>query len=242
MRNVLEHAVLVVVIVLLVFSISGYYGEQREETGEVTYTPDYSTTLFLPAVDQSGNGVHVSLIVETKNGRDRILTNIDKLVFWTDTQGSIQTAKSVAKNITGVDTNDIDIIYTIEGNNATLVGGPSAGAGLTIATISVLKQKPLRKDVMITGTIEKNRTIGKVGGIEEKAKAAKEAGVSIFLIPEGALGETKTKVVESCERTEKVTYCETAYKEVEFNLSREVGIEVKEIKTIEEAMEYFDLV
>ena len=54
------------------------------------------------AVDQNGKGVSTPLVVEVKPGTGEALTNIDKLLFWTDTQQSIQTAKAVAENITGI--------------------------------------------------------------------------------------------------------------------------------------------
>lgn len=231
--------ILLLVIALIVFSAAKYL--KTEQIRQPTYLPNYSTILSLPAIDDNGKGVSVRLTVETKDGEDRILTNIDKLLFWVDTQESIQTAKSVAKNLTGISTSAIDIIYTLEGNNATLVGGPSAGAALTVATVSALEQKPLNMSVAITGTIEGNGTIGKVGGIEQKAMAAKEAGAKLLLIPENTTEKTKLKPVETCEKDGLSVYCEVVYKEMEFDLSKEIGIEIKEIKDIEEALRYFNL-
>src|SRR3990170_6224392 len=120
--------------------------------------------ILLPAVDDEGNGLVTPLKVEVRAGNGRILTNIDKLLFWVDTQFSIRTAKSVAEDYTRINTSKFDLIYTIESSEATVIGGPSAGAALTVATIAALQNKSLNPNVMITGTIELDGSIGKVGG------------------------------------------------------------------------------
>ena len=63
--------------------------------------------------------------------------------------------------------------------------GPSAGAALTIATIAALKHDSIRSDVVITGTINADGTIGQIGGVLEKAQAAKDIGAKLFLVPVG---------------------------------------------------------
>ena len=226
-----------IVLLLVLFSAANYLDREVQES---TYSPNYSTSILLPAVDQEGEGVAASLTVETKNGENRILTNIDKLIFWIDTQESIQTAKTVAKNITNIETYNIDIIYSIDANNADVVGGPSAGAALTVATVSVLKQEPLDQSIMITGTIDKNGSIGKVGGIDQKARAAKKLGAELLLVPKSSLNETKLQAVETCEEGE-VLYCETSYQEIEINYEQEADIKIKEVENIEEALKYFNL-
>ncbi len=196
-------------------------------------------TIIVPAVDNEGNGVAVDLLVETKPGNQRILTNIDKLLFWVDTQYSIQTAKDVAEEVTGVNTSNLDIIYSIETDTAKIIGGPSAGAALTIATIAVLQNKTLDKSVMITGTINPDGTIGPVGAVLEKAKAAKDIGARMFLVPEGEGVQLEYRPEEKCQETPGFIYCETNYKQVEIDISETVGIEVVEVSNVEDALNYF---
>lgn len=219
-------------------------GTITEKIIEVTkIAPATSATIFftnlsVPAVDNEGNGVSVSLTVEARNGTGRILTNIDKLLFWVDTQQSIQIAKAVAENITSVNTSATDIIYTID-TNATIVGGPSAGAALTVATISVLQGKPLNKSVMITGTINPDSSVGQVGGILEKAKAARAEGAVLLLVPEGQGTELRLQPEEKCVQKPRFIYCETTYKEMRIDISEAVGIQVKEVSNIYDALKYF---
>ncbi|MEM5814438.1 MAG: S16 family serine protease [Candidatus Aenigmatarchaeota archaeon] len=202
-------------------------------------TVGYTVTMAVPAVDNKGNGVATSLVVETKKGNGKTLANIDVLLFWVDTQQSIQTARGVAEEITGIGTGSIDLIYGIDARNVSLVGGPSAGAALTVATIAALRGEQPKGDVMITGTIEANGTIGPVGGILEKARAAKAAGMTVFLVPTGESVESVTEPVETCTKKPGFVYCEKTYKRRLINVSDEVGITVKEVSDINDALPYF---
>lgn len=193
----------------------------------------------LAAVDSKGNGVVTPLAAEVKPGDGKILINIDKLNYWTDTQQSMQTARDVAERITGVNMKKVDLIYSLKTDNATLVGGPSAGAALTIATIAALKNKTLPKDIMMTGTIEEDGSVGKVGGIIEKAAAAKAVGAKLFLVPAGEGTQIYTKPEEKCSRTSGFLICETNYNQIKVSVGNSVGIEVKEVSTIEDALKFF---
>lgn len=234
-----KYGFLKLMIILLLGMFIGYLASFDFQTEEESAVADSQRVINLAAVDSQGNGVTIPLVVEIKPGNGKILTDIDKLLFWVDTQQSIQVARSVAENVTGISTKNIDLIYTIRYENLSLVGGPSAGAAMTIATIALLQNRSLRDDVVITGTINEDGTIGKVGGIEEKASAAKEAGAKIFLVPEGLGTETKVKPIESCKKIGRLEYCETTYQKITINISEKVGIAVVEVSNVEEASKYF---
>lgn len=196
------------------------------------------STIYMPAVDENGKGVVTSLKVESAEGEGRTLVNINDILFWTDTQFSIQTAKAVAENYTGYDVSKADIIYAIN-TSANLIEGPSAGAALTIATVAALRNQTLNPDVMITGTIEPDGTIGQVGGILEKAEAAKAVGAKLFLVPEGQAIESYYKQERSCRPIGPITYCTTNYVPVSIDISSQAGIQVKEVADISDALKYF---
>ncbi len=61
--------------------------------------------------------------------------------------------------------------------------GPSAGATIAIALISLLTAHPARRDVAITGELTLTGRILPVGGIKEKLLAARQAGVKIIVLP-----------------------------------------------------------
>ena len=195
-------------------------------------------SVFMPAVDADGNGVTTILDVQILEGSGRALANIDKLLFWTDTQNSIRTARSVAEEITGKDLSNYDLVYTIRAN-ASVIEGPSAGAALTIATIAALEKKDINTSVMITGTINHDGTIGPVGEILEKAKAAKEIGAQLFLVPLAQSSQITYSSIKHCEPIGWSEICTIEQVPKKIDVSEQSGIEVREVRTIHEALKYF---
>jgi ATP-dependent Lon protease len=62
--------------------------------------------------------------------------------------------------------------------------GPSAGVTMAVALASIIKGKPIRHDVAMTGEITLTGQVLPVGGIKEKTLAAKRAGITTIVLPE----------------------------------------------------------
>ncbi|MEM5871803.1 MAG: S16 family serine protease [Candidatus Aenigmatarchaeota archaeon] len=221
-----------------------YYNQNLSEP-LILYEPylpfNYSNLSFssitVPAIDEEGNGMTVTFNVQLVPGNGRILVNIDKILFWTDTQNSIRIATKVASNITGKNLTDYDIIYTII-TNATSVEGPSAGAALTLLTIGVLENKKINEKIFITGTINPDGSIGQVSEILKKAKVAKEAGAEVLLVPPFQSKEIKYETKRYCEKFGIAEICTIESLPIKINISDEVGIKVIEVSNIKDAMRY----
>lgn len=204
----------------------------------LTNIPNASlASIIVPAVDQSGKGVATNLTVQVVPGSGKALVNIDKLLFWVDTQNSIRTARSVAENVLGVNISYYDLVFTIEAN-ATVIEGPSAGAALTVATIAALGNKSINQDVMMTGTINHDGTIGPVGEILVKANAAKDVGAKMFLVPVSQSTVVTYELRRHCEIIGWTEICTTETIPKKVDVANETGIDIVEVANIEEALEY----
>ncbi len=186
-------------------------------------------------------GVVGTLTVRLIPGNANVLIDTNPFLE-TDLQYSANIAVTVAKLRSENYAADKDFIlsYEIESN---VIGGESAGAATAIAVMAALQNKSIKDDIAITGAINHNGTIGRVGGILEKAKAAADAGYKIFLVPKG---QTKIKYYEKVIEEEPYGFgfrlLNTRYVpriiDIAQEAKKEWGIEIKEVSTIEEAFAY----
>lgn len=182
----------------------------------------------LVAVGPDGKGMVTNLTIEMVAGKGRTFFSSEPLIG-IDTQNSERVAVAVAESITNKTTDDKDILFTIH-TNATIVDGASAGSAMALATISALNQKRFRKDVMMTGTIHEDGSIGPVGSVAAKAKAAADAGAKIFLIPRGQSVQTMNVQVGEAAKTVTVNLTK---------IGEKWGVDIIEVSNIKQVLPVF---
>ncbi|AIJ05160.1 serine protease-like protein [Methanocaldococcus bathoardescens] len=183
----------------------------------------FAVVIKAPAVsltDMGYVGVPINIQINVTKGDGHVFMDTMPLTEL-DMQGSARIAAKVAGEITGKDMNKYNT-YIIVRSDVPVVGGPSAGATMTIGIICELMNWSLNKHVMMTGTINPDGSIGPVGGILEKIEAAKKANCTIMLIPKGQrfidVDGNKVDAVE---------------------FGKKLGIKVIEVGSIYEAIPYF---
>ncbi len=185
-------------------------------------------------IEQEGSLLNVS--VEILPGRGRILVNTTPLmgeVF----QDAANTAVYVAQKKTGRNLSASDVIFSIMAEDRVpAVDGGSAGALMTLLMVSAIEGTQPRPDVILTGTIDQDGSVGAIGGVVEKATAAKEAGKTLFLLP-----RENDQLVRYTERTRDYygyTVVQRVPERVDAKeyLESEVGIRVEYVDTIDDVL------
>ncbi len=169
---------------------------------------DYSVL----AVDQNDNGHVIPLEVIIKQGASNLFINVANVVVDETLQASAQTAVQVARDVARTSLINKDILINIrsdEPGQNLIVGGGSGGAAMTLAAMAAMEGKTIRKDVLITGTINSDHSIGQIGAARAKGLAAKANGAVLFLVPLGQRSDVG-----------------------------DIGIQVREVATIEDAARY----
>ena len=101
-----------------------------------------------------------------------------------------------------------------------LIDGPSAGALMTSGIMAAMQNVPVRTDVTMTGTINPDGTVGPVGGIAHKMRAAAEAGKRHFGYPRGSRFDADPQTGEAVDL---------------WSLAAQLGIQVYELEDVEDA-------
>jgi hypothetical protein len=174
------------------------------------------TTLQVPAVDSSGNGMITTFEARVVPGHGGVFMDVYPYIS-VDTQESARTAVRVAAAKAGVDYLKYDMLYTIIAD-AEIVDGPSGGAALVLLAYAEFVGEAPRGDLATTGTIERDGSIGKVSGVANKLDAVNRAGLKLFIVPAGqskqggvdlaalAWSEFGLQVVEARSLNELVDY------------------------------------
>ena len=130
-------------------------------------------------------GVTMTAHVELREGIGRLLINTRPKIGM-DLQTSANTAILIAENLTGRSLRNTDVILTVTAEREIeVVDGPSAGAAITVALVAAMRNQTIAPTVFITGTINPDGTVGKIGGVLEKALAVARFGGKRFIVPIG---------------------------------------------------------
>lgn len=192
------------------------------------------------AVTSGGEGNVGSVEVTIAPGHGRILLDTNPFIE-TDTQLSARDAARAAARITSTTLTDRDVTYSFD-IRGTHLGGPSAGAAMTVATVAAIRNTTVRRDAAVTGTIRPDGRIGRVGGVLEKAVAAGENDFSILLVPRDQTVVTYYRRVEGGDvvnpslvlRDEEVTPVRI---DVNQETTRRFDMETRGIRTARDAVD-----
>jgi len=194
-------------------------------------------TLYAPAVARSGGGALIQVNLTLAYPGSGMVYFTARPLVEVDTQATARIASYVASVVTGHNYYDYDY-YVVMTSKSLVVGGPSAGALMTIGFIALFMNKTVNPYVCMTGMINPDGSIGPVGGLVDKLDAVSKAGYKYFLIP---LGQRIVYVEKRIIKNLPWGYYETVkYEPVDLvKLGDEKGVKVIEVGSIFDAMKYF---
>lgn len=100
------------------------------------------------STENGDEGVLLSAQVIVTNGTGHVFVDTNPYTQ-VDLQGSARLAAMVASDVLGIDQKAYDFYYIID-ISSPIIGGPSAGGALTVATIAAIKNWTLKPDVVMT--------------------------------------------------------------------------------------------
>jgi uncharacterized protein len=197
-------------------------------------------TIPIVAVNQyDSTGIIGNLSLRTIPGQGNVLIEISPYIQ-PDLQYSASTAVDVARDYVGIES-DKDFVLEFQTVGG-IVGGGSAGAAITMASIAALEGKTLSPDVIMTGSILPDGSIGEVGGLVEKGEAAADAGYKMFLVPKGQSKVTYfERIIEESPTRTRYGFYTVRHVKRSIDLQEALGdrIDVREVANIREAVKYF---
>jgi len=191
--------------------------------------------------DVQYEGTAMNIKVDIKDGTGLVLVNT-QTPTGVDFQTSAKTAVQIAQKYTNSDLSNKDIIFSISAQNENelqAVDGPSAGMAMTVLLVLEIQDKPINDQILLTGTIQPDGTIGPVGGVPQKAEAAGKHGAKTFIVPKG---ESTTFVQECTEKKEGAFYfrnCRSEPRDLSPILEEKYGMKVVEATDLKSVLEYF---
>ena len=190
----------------------------------------------IAAVDSQGNGLLCDLSVEVRPGDGDVFYRIQPYAQ-VDLQYSAETAAEVAAQMAGIDLSDIDVSFEIDAP-AQMIGGPSAGVAMTVVTYAAIENRQVRDDVVVTGEIRPDGSIGSVGAILAKAEAAEEAGKELFLVP---LGQSRVvtyrQVIRQVGHFQIIDYEPVVVDLNQYAEEHGWSLEIQEVSMVEETID-----
>lgn len=168
--------------------------------------------------------------VEDINVMSALIQELDtgsKIDFLVDRDGKKvkATAKTYEEDgkkyvgVSAITTFDIASDLDIEISTRASESGPSGGLMMTLMVYNAITNQDLThgKDVVGTGTINLDGTVGEIGGVKYKVMGAVKEGAEVFLVPEGNYKEA-----------------------IKVKKEKDYNIEIVSVKTLKDAIDYLE--
>jgi ATP-dependent Lon protease len=182
--------------------LAKYAGVRKYRYGEMDAEDQVGIITGLAYTDFGGDILTIEAVKMPGKGRMTVTGNLKDVM-----KESISAANSYVRSRAtqfGIEPPNFEKtdVHIHVPDGATPKDGPSAGAAMATAIVSVLTGIPIRKDIAMTGEVTLRGRVTAIGGLKEKLLAALRSGVKTVLIPqenEKDLADIPAKVKDSLE-------------------------------------------
>jgi ATP-dependent Lon protease len=182
--------------------LAKYAGVRKYRYGEMDTEDQVGIITGLAYTDFGGDILTIEAVKMPGKGRMTVTGNLKDVM-----KESISAANSYVRSRAtqfGIEPPNFEKtdVHIHVPDGATPKDGPSAGAAMATAIVSVLTGIPIRKEIAMTGEVTLRGRVTAIGGLKEKLLAALRSGVKTVLIPqenEKDLADIPAKVKDALE-------------------------------------------
>ncbi len=165
-------------------NLANFAGVRKYRYGLADETDQVGAVTGLAWTESGGDLLTIEAVKMPGRGNMKVTGNLrDVMKESIQAASSLVRARSVSVGIRPTLFNTTDIHVHVP-DGATPKDGPSAGAAMTTAIVSLLTGIPVRRDVAMTGEISLRGRVLPIGGLKEKLLAALRGGIKTVLIPQ----------------------------------------------------------
>lgn len=179
-----------------------YAGIEKKHFGIAREKDTVGITTGLAYTEYGGDLLDIEALKFEGSGKIQVTGRLGE-VMKESAQAALSYARSISKEfkVDPKQFNKFDFhIHVPEG--ATPKDGPSAGVALCVSLVSVMSNKPVRKDIAMTGEITLSGKVLEIGGLKEKLLAALRGQIKTVLIPKDNLKDLEEMPKEVLEQLE----------------------------------------
>jgi predicted ATP-dependent protease len=170
-----------------------------ELTRVSTSTDKITISHFGLGVDQNNEGIVFPIrVMIMESGSGILSVDINNVQYEPGFQAAVRAAAMAAAKYSGENLAGKDIIVRFSpdgspvGGELVKVDGSSAGAVIAAMIAAGLSDTQLDNSILVTGSINEDGTVGRIGSLEEKLEAADGFGAKAVLVPESQQFESQS--------------------------------------------------
>ncbi|MEM8860579.1 MAG: endopeptidase La [Chloroflexota bacterium] len=160
-----------------------YLGPEKFRYGKAEERDEVGVATGLAVSSVGGDVLAIEVSLSEGTGRVQLTGSLGD-VMRESAQAALTYARTNARSL-GLDPAVFDKanIHIHVPDGATPKDGPSAGIALSTAIISAFTNRPIRRDVAMTGEVTLRGKVLEIGGLKGKTIAAHRAGIKTVLLP-----------------------------------------------------------